>query len=348
MRFSFNNLYQLRERQLTKQIIKSKYKHLLKLCIAILLITNIPNILEAKDLCFIQIEAPVGIEIYLDGNLMGVTQPNKKYFIIQNIVSGKHKIAALKVGYYPQTDEIYIRPNEIYEYLVSPLIPKIKIKQEGIKNIQEIKKKVGNLLVRSLPIECKISIPSLRIIENKKKKDKWIADSIPIGTYQVKAQLENLVLDTFVEIKTNNEVQLMFNFVNKSMSIKDIFVKGIDTDELFNVEFDTGQIINIEISKQNLTIGTLCYKLGIVPDSTIHNSNFGIAEVRYYSPAYRTKIFIGDVVKRFNGETIRNESDLFSKIMKLPTDSTYLLEIEQKSPSGEVYIKTITMTLEEK
>lgn len=329
---------------------RSILKSIISLFFILIFILGSVNNLKAEDVCYIQVDGPPNIKIYLDDIYMGITgvQPNDSGLYIQNVIPGRHIIIAIKEDFHAQKVEIYIKPNEVYRYVVLPLNPKIEVRQVGPKSVEPFDKKVGKLIVRSLPIECEISIPSIIIMDNVKEEDRWIIDSIPEGEYKLIGKTPNNTLDTLITIKTGYELNVMLNFINNSIKIDNFFVPNkINIVKIPDGTIDSSQIVNVIISKENLTISSLFYKLGIVPDSTLNSSMLRVAEIRYYSPAYRGKIFVGDIVKSFNGKNIKNESDLFNNINSLPVDSTYELVIGQELYSRYGNIKTITITIKE-
>jgi len=132
----------------------------------------------------IQIKCEPGIKVFLDGIFKGISNSDLEGFIIQDVPAGRHILKIVKQGYHPQEREIELLPRQIYVVDISKLDPKVRIYEKGNKEKISTELMTGRLVIKSLPVEIKISIPSLRIDALQKTKNEQIIDNIPLGSYK--------------------------------------------------------------------------------------------------------------------------------------------------------------------
>ena len=130
---------------------------------------------------YIQIKAPPGIMIFLDGNLKGKTTSEQGGLILQDVPAGSHEIKALKAGSNPKTYRIYVQAGDIAVWDAGVFAPKIMVEESG-ETEKGGYQPVGFLQIKSVPVEMKISIPSLGLNYSKTKPDVKFS-KIPAGEY---------------------------------------------------------------------------------------------------------------------------------------------------------------------
>ncbi len=169
--------------------------------------------LLGEETGFIQVKCAPGVQIFLDGNLKGITNADVGGLIIQNVKPGRHEIRALKPGFQAQTESLDVAGGQVASFEVRPFVPKLRISEEGEEHSGFVKQKVGSLQIQSLPIECRLTIQSLGVTNSAKSKDRWKADGLPIGKYSIEASALGKRLTHQVEIFENDTAEIFFNFV---------------------------------------------------------------------------------------------------------------------------------------
>ncbi|MHC4704988.1 MAG: peptidase associated/transthyretin-like domain-containing protein [Planctomycetota bacterium] len=67
----------------------------------------------AEETGFIQIKCAPGVQLFLDGNLKGVTNEDVGGLIIQNVKPGRHEVKAVKPKFQPQVSTVTVNAGKI-------------------------------------------------------------------------------------------------------------------------------------------------------------------------------------------------------------------------------------------
>lgn len=167
---------------------------------------------------YIEVKGEPDLSVYLNSKFQGKITDDAGIFIIENVTPGKNLIKIVKVGYTPFEETIIVKANEVLAYKVKPFTKhKVYVSEEG--NTAETDKKAtiktGKLIVQSVPIEIKITIPDIDgINKSAKTKDKWQADEIPVGNYNITFIYNQKVISKTIEIKGSETTSLFVNMMN--------------------------------------------------------------------------------------------------------------------------------------
>lgn len=135
---------------------------------------------------YIQVKSEPDVRCTLDGQMVGMTRADIGGLVIET-VSGNHQVLVEKDGYEYQSFSVMLSPNQVYLVTVNPFRPSVKLTQEGNAGDQSVKLKTGSIIIQSLPVECTVEIPSIRLQrgsdQSRKLKDQWILQNVPIGTH---------------------------------------------------------------------------------------------------------------------------------------------------------------------
>jgi uncharacterized protein (TIGR02145 family) len=172
---------------------------------------------NAQDKGHIQIQCADGIQIFLDGRLQGVSSSDVGGLVKQDVSVGKHVIKAVKQGFEPQEKAITLGKDQVLLVSFLSLIPAIIIKEEGKKDTSAIEKKVGTIVLQSLPIQCTIDIPLARIQSASKSKDKWTADQVPEGIYPTLVKGYGKELNFNLQILAKETTFVMVNLLTNKV-----------------------------------------------------------------------------------------------------------------------------------
>ncbi|MCX6204907.1 MAG: PEGA domain-containing protein [Bacteroidetes bacterium] len=183
--------------------------------ISLLLITS-SNIFGQS--AYIEIKGEPNLSVYLNSKFKGKTTSEFNGLILENVSPGTNLIKIVKDGYTPFEESITIKPGEVLAYKVKPFTKhKVYVSEEG--NTAETKKtttvKTGKLIIQSVPIEIKITIPEIDGINNSSKtKDKWLADEIPTGNYKITFTYNQKIITKTIEVIGNETTSLFVNMLS--------------------------------------------------------------------------------------------------------------------------------------
>ena len=178
---------------------------------------------------YIQVNGEANLSVFLNGKMAGKTTAELGGLIIENVAAGKNLIKVIKEGYTPFEETITIKPGEVFAYNVKPFTKHVvNISEEGNSGETDNKAtiKTGNLVIQSVPIEIKITIPDIEGVDNMPKtKDKWQADKIPAGIYDITFTFNKKVISKKIEILGNDTTSIFINMLNgefKTTNTRDI------------------------------------------------------------------------------------------------------------------------------
>lgn len=167
---------------------------------------------------YVQVKAEAGLMVFLDGTFKGRTDAALRGLIIEDVPSGWHELRIVKKGFQPKGSRIRVEAGKVFVYTVGVLSPAVKVTQAGEGTKETIRPKTGGLIVQSLPVDCKVSIPSLRI-NAAKNKDQWKVEAVPPGRYHATFSAMGRNLQYTVEIQADVTVGIMVNFLKKSVQV---------------------------------------------------------------------------------------------------------------------------------
>ncbi|GEM_PF-1742437 len=189
----------------------------------LLFLTLTCNIIMGQT-AYIQVIAEPNLSVYLNNQFKGKTTAELNGCIIENVKAGDNLIKIVKDGFTPFEESITIKPGEVFAYKVKPFTKHlVQISEQG--NTSETKNKAtietGQLIIQSVPIEIKITIPEIEGINNiTKTKDKWLADKIPAGSYKISFAFNQKVIDKTIDIRSNDSTSVFINMLNGDFKTK--------------------------------------------------------------------------------------------------------------------------------
>ncbi len=167
---------------------------------------------------YIQVTGEPDLSVYLNNQFKGKTTVEYNGYIIENVSPGNNLIKIAKDGYTPFEETITVKSGEVFAYKVKPFTKhSVYISEQGNtgQTEQKAKVKTGKLIVQSVPIEIKISIPSIEGVDNKiKTKDEWIVDNITEGSYVIRFTYNQKIIEKTIEIKENDVYKVFINMMN--------------------------------------------------------------------------------------------------------------------------------------
>lgn len=173
---------------------------------------------------YIQVNGEPDLGVYLNGDYKGKTTAEYKGLIIDNVSAGKNLVKIVKEGFTPYEETITVKPGEVFAYTVKPFTKHlVQISEKG--NSDETDKKAtiktGKLIIQSVPIEIKITMPDIEGVTNSQKsKDEWVADKIPTGNYEITFAYGPKVITKNVTIESDKVTGVFVNMLNGEFVVK--------------------------------------------------------------------------------------------------------------------------------
>lgn len=200
---------------------------------------------------FIQVNGEPDLSVFLNNKSKGKTTASADLngLIIENVTPGKNLIKIVKEGFIPFEETITIKPGEVFSYKVKPFVKnKVYITETG--NSGETEKKAtietGKLIIQSVPINIKITIPSIEGVTNRAKtQDEWIVDNISAGSCDVTFTYNKKIVKKTFEIIGGETTNVFINMMNGDFKTRNTIDEKIKVttfiDSLSNVyKFEAG------------------------------------------------------------------------------------------------------------
>lgn len=173
---------------------------------------------------YIQVNGEAGLSVFLNSEFRGKTTAEYNGLIIENVSAGKNLIKIVKEGFTPYEESVTVKPGEVFAYTVKPFTKHlVQISEKG--NTGETDKKAtiktGKLVIQSVPIEIKITIPDIEGVDKSQKtKDEWLADKIPAGNYEITFSWGEKVITKNVAIESDKVTGVFVNMINGEFVVK--------------------------------------------------------------------------------------------------------------------------------
>jgi len=138
-----------------------------------------------------------GVEILVDGTSIGLVADAGT--LTKDVSAGQHKVEARKSGFRSAVQDVTVPENDIRLVKFASFVPPVKVGQQGESTTEVAPARLGNLMIRTIPVECRITVEGLNIPEkdSEKRMTDWFIKDIPIGIRQV----------TIVPLRTGSSVR---------------------------------------------------------------------------------------------------------------------------------------------
>jgi len=171
------------------------------------------NSLAQQEPGTIQIKAAPGIQVLLDGDLIGLTDAAVGGIILQDVPPGRHALLFAREGFQSRTVQLMLAPGEILRYTLEPLVPSVTITEEGNEGQSGPEVQLGTLTIQCLPIECTVSIPELGISDRRKTRDILRIAGVSAGEYTLITSALGKTQRSAVGICGASEVNVLTDFI---------------------------------------------------------------------------------------------------------------------------------------
>ena len=251
---------------------------------------------------YMQVNGETGLSVFLNSQFKGKTSTEYNGLIIENVNSGKNLIKIVKEGFTPFEEYITVKPGEVFAYKVKPFTKHlVQISEQGNtgETDKQVNIKTGKLIIQSVPIEIKITIPNIEGIDKSQKtKDEWLADKIPTGYYEITFSFGQKIITKTVEIESDK--------------VTSVFINMLKGDFVVNTKLEEEQQRKMDYLAVTSTIDSLCriYKF---------KSGLSESDFRDYNPQAATLIAWG------GGSALNSKNTTVQKRDKTPGPYTYSL-----------------------
>lgn len=166
---------------------------------------------------YVQVKGEPGLMVFLNGEFKGKTSVELGGCVIEDVLAGPNVIKIVKEGFMPFEERIVVKQGEVFAYKVRAFA-KVNANVSEIGNTFDGNKKAtmatGKLVVQSVPIEIKITMPEVRGVDNvQKTRDEWRADKIPVGNYGISFSFNEKTVSKTIEISANETTSVFVNMI---------------------------------------------------------------------------------------------------------------------------------------
>ena len=163
------------------------------------------------------IDCAPGLDVFLDGEFVGVSEPAENGMYLPGITSGEHTIRIEKVGFAPVEYSISLGAAST-QVVVGELGPEIKDGLPGATEGEEVEQLMGKIEITSNPRECNVKFASQRVL---KKQPIMTIMGIPVGEHKLWFESSGTVLSTTVAVQATQPTQVMVDFAKKQVAVID-------------------------------------------------------------------------------------------------------------------------------
>jgi len=158
-----------------------------------------------------------GLDVYLDGKLVGVSESAENGKYLPGISSGEHTIRIEKAGFAPLEFSIAVgpAPNQI---VVGEFAPEIEDFLPGAAEGEEVEQLVGKIEITSDPEECNVKFAGRRVLKNQPI---MTIAGIPVGEHKLWFESSGTVLSTMVTVQASQPTQIKVDFSNNRVAVVD-------------------------------------------------------------------------------------------------------------------------------
>jgi formylglycine-generating enzyme required for sulfatase activity len=186
----------------------------------------------AQDTGFIQVQCEPGIQIFLDGTLKGLSNRDQGGLVLEAVPVGERMVKAVKPGFTPQERRIRVAKGEIVVVKFEALRPRPTVEQSGDEQEAPNLLKVGTVIVKSVPVECKVTIERSDgaggfdgVGDIDKTKPDAKVSNLEVGQYRVTAVRNTVTLVKVLDLTLDDEMTVFFNFVAGTVEVKSAIVE---------------------------------------------------------------------------------------------------------------------------
>jgi|GEM_PF-1030548 len=167
---------------------------------------------------FVQIIASGGVEVHLDGSLVGVTDDEQGGLVLTDVAIGQRELRFVD-GRFEQRVQVTVETGTVRVVEVRDLRPTVSVYEEGDRGTPEPVTPIGSITIQCLPVECTVDARALGIQGYTKERDRLIIDGVPAGTYEVRVSVRDRTVRFDANVCGNATVHAFANFATTPPSV---------------------------------------------------------------------------------------------------------------------------------
>ncbi len=158
----------------------------------------------------VRVTCSPGLNIFLDGEFVGVSIPKQDGMYLTGLSAGEHTIMVKTVGFSPKEFSVTVgsSPRQV---VVGELLPIRNINQPETTKQDVVGRPVGIIEVTSAPQRCTVEIAGQKIV---KQEPIMMIPGIAVGDYDIRFESSGAVLTTNVVVKAGETSRLRADILN--------------------------------------------------------------------------------------------------------------------------------------
>lgn len=208
-----------RKRVMRKKVFKMKATAPGKCCwLTVLLLLVALLSWTEENAGHIQVRCEPGVEIFLNGEHAGVTTADAEGLVISHVEAGPHSIRAVMDGFHSQDIAVPVHANEVVTIDVDAFAPRITVKEYGTILETRLERQVGSIVIQSVPVNCRVSIPKLGF-SKEKLYDVMTMSEVAAGEYVIEFSALGQKLQARVALEANRVMEVTVDFLEETVRV---------------------------------------------------------------------------------------------------------------------------------
>ena len=187
-------------------------------CAVSLVLLVSASVAFAADAAYVHVKTGPGVKVFVGGEFKGVTNKDEAGLVVE-APPGQCGLKFVKAGFRPQETTVTLRRGQVLPLTLRPFVPRLKISETGEDADGTIKRATGTLVIQTIPVAASVDIPHAGVNSAAKTKDRWKAEDLPQGTYQVKVSAMGRTKQFTVDIKKDGTTRALVNLFKGTVKV---------------------------------------------------------------------------------------------------------------------------------
>ena len=161
----------------------------------------------------VRVTCAPGLNIFVDGDFIGVSTPKYDGKYLTGLSSGEHTIMIKKVGFSTKEFTVAVGTAPL-QIVVGELVPSSQTNQPETTERDAVGRRVGTIEVTSNPQECSVEIAGQIIA---KHEPLMTIPRIPVGDYDIRFESSGEVLSTTVVVRADETSRIEADILNNQV-----------------------------------------------------------------------------------------------------------------------------------
>ena len=161
----------------------------------------------------VRVTCSPGLNIFLDGEFVGVSIPKHDGKYLTGLNAGEHTIMVKKDGFSPKEFSVVVGSSS-YQIVVGELVPISHTHQPETTSRDEVGRPLGTIEITSTPQRCTVEIAGQEIV---KQEAIMTIPGFPVGDYDIRFESSGAVLSTNVVVKADKTSRIEADILNNTV-----------------------------------------------------------------------------------------------------------------------------------